>query len=215
MLLALLPQGPAIAGVDLANVALDILPALGATSFNDLTWCTQAELYQFADEAGKRLAHRFGVFVEWNNGTSIAQGLTTYAVPAQHLDTIRAAVGTYRLRASTVRELLALDATWQATSGPVSRFSMDANGTQFLTVYPTPIATGVLTVIYHRYLPTIAPGTTAVPIASPIGDYFGYSMMAEARRKESEAAMPDMVQHLDERVKLFEQIVESYWGQGQ
>lgn len=196
-------------------MATDILPALGATSFGDLTWCTQTELLQWADEAGNRLAHRFGVFVEWSNTAAIAQGLSTYAVPTNHLDTLRVAVGNYRLRPSSVRELLALDSGWQQTSGPPQRYSMDANGTQFITIYPTPTTVGTLTVIYHRYLATIAPGFSGVSIASPIADYFGYSMLAEARRKESESAMPEMAQHFDERVKLFEQIIEQYWGMGQ
>ena len=215
MLLALLPQGPAIAGVDLALVTADILPALGASSFGDLSWCTQAELLQWADETAKRLAHRFGVFVEWNAGPSVLPNISVYAVPPNHLDMLRVAIGSYRLRPSSVRDLLALDSSWQTTTGPVQRYSMDANGTQFITLYPQPLGAATMTVIFHRYPPTIAPGTSAAAVASPIADYFAYSMLAEARRKESEARMEEMAEHFQQRVALFEQIIEQYWGQGQ
>ena len=92
MLLLLLPQGPAIAGVDLANTINDILPTLGASGIGDLDWCTQAELYQWADEAAKRLSHRVGVFVTRDTSTNLLIGEATYPVPTGHVATVHVTV---------------------------------------------------------------------------------------------------------------------------
>ena len=69
--------------------------------------------------------------------------------------------------------------------------------------------------IFHRFQPTVQQGSSVLPIASPIGDYFGYAMLAEARRKESDAAMPEMADHFKQRVDLYEQILTQYFGEAE
>jgi hypothetical protein len=215
MPILLFPQGPAQPGIDLANVIGDILPALGAASLADLDWCTAAELYNYADEANKRLGHRVGAWVE--RATQTLNALQTAAnAPTGHVDTIHASFQGAALRAATAQELASFDATWNQTQASApTRFSMDAGAPGTIVPYPLTTVQGTMAVIYHRFQPTIAQGASVAPIASPIQDYFGYSMLAEARRKESDAAMPEMADHFDERVALYEQILKHYFGEAQ
>lgn len=215
MLLAVLLtcEGLSVAGVSADQVLADILPALGATSLGDLDWATSTELYQWADEAVKRLSHRCGVFVEWNQATASVAGTPQYPVPAGHIDTIHVTLGTLALRATTVAELEALDGTWAASQGAVTRFSMDADGTGYITLYQIPMTTGTpLTWIFHQFPPVeISEGAT-VDVPSPMGDYLAYAMVGEARRKESDRAMPEVAEHCDQMTALMEEVACAYWG---
>jgi hypothetical protein len=224
LLLFFNPQGAGIAGVDIAQVIDEMLPTLGATSLGDVSWCLAdgSEFYQWADEYAKRLAHRCGVFVERDTLTTVEPGTAVYPVPEGHIDTIHVSITTsggdgtpLRLRPSTVRDLNALDATWPTTTGIVTRYSMDAGGVGTITLYQNPSSSGnagMLAVIFHQFPAAIALGSSVVQIASPIGDYFQYGMLAEARRKQSEGAMPEMADHFDQRVAMYEQVMLKYWG---
>lgn len=207
--------GTTIAGVSADQVIGDILPALGASSLTDLNWCSATELYQWSDEAVKRLSHRCGVFVARDTSTTTVIGTSQYPVPAGHIDTIHATLAGLSLRATTVAELEALDGTWAVTEGgPVNRFSMDADGTGFITLYQIPTSAGTLAWIFHEFPATIAEGGI-VDVPSPMGDYLAYAMIGEARRKESEAAMPEVSSHCDQMMGLMEQAATAYWGPGQ
>jgi hypothetical protein len=213
MPILLLPQGPALpSGIDVADVITGILPALGATSFADIAdWCTQTELYQWADECSKRLAHRSGIWVDRAPTVTVTAGTATAAVPDGHIDTIHVSLGGTPLRPASALELEALDPSWAAQGTP-NRFSMDAAPVGNIRLYPTPSQSGTAAVIYHRFQPTVQAGQSVLPIPSPLGDYVAFSIMAEARRKESDGAMPEMADHFDERVGLYEQLIEHYWG---
>lgn len=216
MLLAILltTTGSSIAGVSADQVIADILPALGATSLQDLDWASSTELYQWADEAVKRLSHRCGVFVERDTSTSVVESTSQYPVPAGHIDTIHVTLGTLSLRASTVAELEALDGTWAVTQGPVSRFSMEADGTDFITLYQVPTSTGTLAWIFHQFPEEITSGSL-VDVPSPMADYLAYAMVGEARRKESDRAMAEVSDHCDQMMALMEEVACAYWGPGQ
>ena len=71
---------------------------------------------------------------------------------------------------------------------------------------------GTLAMIYHQFPPAITKAASRVLIASPIADYFQFAMLAEARRKQGEGAMPEMAAHFDQRVALYEQVMQNYWG---
>ena len=209
-----LPQPPTPVGVDVAQVINDMLPTLGASSFGDLTWCLAdgSEFYQWADEYAKRLAHKCGVFVERDISIDLEIDTAVYDAPDGLIDAIHVSAGGLRLRVSSARELNALDSTWQATEGPVIRYSMDAGPVGTITVYAIPTATGLLAVIFHAFPAAIALGSSTVAVPAPVADYFEFGMLAEARRKQSEGAMPEMAAHFDERVKLYEQVMAKYWG---
>jgi hypothetical protein len=211
----LFPGGPATPGVDIANVIGDILPALGAANLGDLDWCTQAELYQFADEANKRLAARAGVWVERYGAQDVPAGAAVQPAPAGHVDTIHVSFSGSPLRPASARELASLDANWPAAQNTPKRFSMDAGAPGTITLYPNPSAPGTMATIYHRFQPTIQSGSSLVPIASPVQDYFAYAMLAEARRKESDAAMPEMAEHFAQRLELYAQVLTRYFGESE
>lgn len=215
MPMLLFPGGPAFTGVDLANVLADILPALGATSFGDLDWATQGELFQWLDEANKRLGNRAGFWVERYGNQTLNVATASVSVPVGHVDTIHVSFNGSKLRPAGVRELAALDPSWPSTTGPApARFSMDAGAPGTITTYPITNTLGTLAIVYQRFQPTVVSGSSVIPIPTPVEDYFGYSVMQEARRKESDAAMPDMADHFGQRVDLYLQVIEHLWGPG-
>jgi hypothetical protein len=216
MLLAVLltSVGSSIAGVSADQAIGEILPALGATSLGDLDWASATELYQWADEAVKRLSHRCGVFVVRDTSNVTASNTSQYPVPAGHIDTIHVTLLGLSLRASTVADLEALDANWAVTAGTVTRFSMEADGTDFLTLYQVPTAGNTLAWIFHQFPPAIVQGGI-VDVPSPMGDYLAYAMLGEARRKESDRAMPEVAEHCDQMMALIEEVACAYWGPGQ
>jgi hypothetical protein len=216
MLLAILltTEGTVVAGVSADQVISDILPALGATSLEDLDWASATELYQWADEAVKRLSHRCGVFVERDTSNVTEANTSQYPVPAGHIDTIHVTLAGLSLRASTVAELEALDASWALTVGTVSRFSMEADGVDYITLYQVPLVGGsTLAWIFHQFPAQIEQGST-VDVPPPMGDYLAYAMVGEARRKESDRAMPEVAEHCDQMMGLMEEVACAYWGPG-
>lgn len=218
MLLAILltTTGTSIAGVSADQVIADILPALGASSLGDLDWASVTELYQWSDEAIKRLSHRCGVFVVRDTTNVTIDGTSQYPVPAGHIDTIHVTLGTLSLRATTVGELEALDENWALSAGVVNRFSMDADGIGFVTLYQIPLVNGTTVAwIFHQFPPAAITSGSTVDVPSPMGDYLAYAMVGEARRKESDRAMPEVAEHCDQMMGLFEAAAGAYWGPGQ
>ena len=116
------------------------------------------------------------------------------------------------LRITPVRELWALDGTWPATPGPAARCSFDAGSVGTITLYPVPTAGGTLSQVCQEFP---ADGSTELALPAVLQDLFSYAMLAGARGKESDSAMPEMAAHFGERVKLYEQIAEHLWGPGQ
>ena len=57
---------------------------------------------------------------------------------------------------------------------------------------------------------TSAAATVTAP--KPLEDYLSWKILAEARKKESDAAMPEVAAVFDELSALFEDISENYWG---
>jgi hypothetical protein len=170
------------------------------------------EFYQWADEAAKRLASNCGVFVERDASTTTSPNVAQYPVPAGFVDAIHVSADGRALRPTSVAELDALDSTWPVTTGVVQRYSMDAAGELTITLYRIPLDGESLAFVYHRFPADITAVASVINVASPIADYFRYAMLAEARRKQSEGAMPEMAAHFDERVALYEKVICSYWG---
>jgi hypothetical protein len=219
MLLLLIPQGTAATGLDVRNALLDAVYRLGLQDLTDLVasgcWVTVAELYQWADEAAKQLSYKAGVFVVNDSSITVVAGTAAYSLPATHVFTVAAWLGTTPLRVTPVRELWALDATWPASTGPASRVSIDAGCVGTITVYPKPTAGGTLSQVCQEFPSAIVEGSTTVALPRVLEDYFTYAMLAGARGKESDAAMPEMAKHFRERMGLYEQVMEHLWGPGQ
>jgi hypothetical protein len=228
MLLLLIPQGggggSGPSGLDLQYALPQVLYRLGFQGLSDVeaasSWVSVAELYQWADEAAKRLSYEVGVFIVLDTSVSVSAGTAAYSLPASHVFTLAvalvAASGVPQiLRLTPVKDLWALDANWPASSGAARRCSMDAGAVGTITLYPIPTAGGTLSQICQEFPATIAVGSTVIALSAVLEDYFGYAMLAGARGKESDAAMPEMAKHFGERMKLYEQVMEHLWGPGQ
>jgi len=217
LLLLYMCQGPP-GGFDVGQVIDDLLPSLGGSTYADLVFWEEEELYQLADEATKRMARAAGVFTVRDVSTVVAQGTATYPVPARHLSTVQVSVnqgaGFIPLREATVAELEALDAAWRSTPGSIERYVHDV-GTETVRLYHVPAAGGSLAMICHEWRPEITPANRILAAPAVLADYIALAVLAEARRKESEAAMPEIAAHLDERLALMETVMREYWGQAQ
>jgi hypothetical protein len=217
LLIFVTPSTPVTAGIDFQLILAELYPKLNATDATDLVYWTDAELYQWADEAAKRLARKFGVFVERDASTTIVLGTAIYNLPARHISTIHASIAGAALYPNNVQELEALDSDWVRTAGATDSFLNDNEGTATIRVYPTPDATitGSLALIFHRFPVTIAAGTFELVVPLALQEYFTWLMLAEARRKESDASMPEVADHFAARVDLMESVIRSYWGDSQ
>ena len=57
---------------------------------------------------------------------------------------------------------------------------------------------------------TSAAATVTAP--KPLEDFLAWKILAEARKKESDAAMPEVAAVFDELSALFEEVAKTYWG---
>jgi hypothetical protein len=209
--------------LDVTNSLADVWYRLGFASASDLgptSWVTPAELYQFADDASKKVAYGAGVLITVDTSITVTSGTASYSLPTAHVFTLLAALvpasGTPQLlRLTPVRDLWALDANWPTTMGNAQRASMDAAAVGYITLYPSPIAGGTLEQVCQEYAQTLTGGASTLPLPTVLEDWFSYEMLAGARGKESEAAMPEMAAHFQSRCDLYHQIATKYWGPGQ
>jgi hypothetical protein len=208
--------------LDVSAAYLDVIYRLGFAAANELTstsWVTATELFQWADELAKKLAYGAGVFVVYDASVAIVAGTAVYTLPATHVFTIAAAAidagGIHALRLTRVQELEALDALWQASTGTPRRASLDAGSVGTVTLYPNPLVNGTLGQICQEFPAAVTPQAPTLALPTVLQDYVTYAMLAGARGKESEAAMPEMAAHFKERMGLYEQLIEHLWGPGQ
>jgi hypothetical protein len=214
--------------VDVSSSLSDAVFRLGFQNLGDSqaseAWVSSAELYQFVDDALKHLSYQAGIFVGLDTSVAVAAGTAVYVLPASHVFTIfawvapQAGVGgsNQALRATPVGSLFALDETWATTTGEARRYSLDAGSVGTVTVYPIPLNSGTLNQICQEFPGTVSAGAPQVAtLPSVLQDYLTYAMLAGARGKESDYALPEMAAHFRERMELYERIIEHLWGQGQ
>jgi hypothetical protein len=199
---------------DLSATANVLLERLGAASWTDLDWCSQSEVYGWFDEAQSRLAE-LGLFVALETLATEA-AVSAYALPADWLRTIFAAVNASQVRPASVAELQALDSGWAgavcAAGELPSRYALDAGSLGTLTLYPQPGAVNTLELIDQITPPDITATQTSAPIPSVVSDYFLYFALQRARGKESPNAMPEVAAAAAQMVALLEQAFQTLWG---
>lgn len=218
LLLLLAPQGSPSTGVNLSSVIGSVLASLNAGSVAELVFWSEGELYQFADDGAKRLARLQGGFVERDNSTAIVVGTPSYALPARHLSTIHVSVDDLALRESNVQEVEALDDDWLDTASPtLERWLQDLAGLDSIRLYPTPDtgASGQLAEIFHRYPVEVTVIASTVTAPRCLQGYWWFHVVAEARGRESKAAMPDVAQWARGMTALYEATCREYWGGAQ
>ncbi len=217
MSLLLLLSGSATLGIEFRDVLSDLYPKLNAVTAADLIHWSETELYEWLDEAAKRLARGIGCFVERDASITIVTSTAVYSVPARHLSTIHAAIAGRALSPNNVQEVEALDSAWVETEGVTDSFLNDNLGTDAVRVYPAPDATvtGALSLVFHRYVATINSSNHQLTAPACLGEYFSWWALSEARRKQSEAHMPEVADHFAKRVAWLEKVIEAYWGTAQ
>jgi hypothetical protein len=179
------------------------------------TWVTIAECYQFADDAVRLLARSTGVFLTYDASIAVASPTSIYALPAGHVFTESAwLAGGAQLRITPVADLFALDQAWSLTSGTPSRVSFDAAGPTNAVIYPIPNINGTLAQVMAAQPPTVTNAAPTVALPSVLQDFLTFGMLAGARSKESDSAMPEVAEHCRERMRMYLAIAQSYWGNG-
>ncbi len=194
--------------MDADQVIALALPALNAASTADLVWWASQDLYNFADEALKRLARTAAVFAA---DSSILAGAGEIANPAGTLVIVHAAANGATLRPATVRELEALDANWTAATGTPKRWVQDL-GLGQMRLYPAPPAPVTLQRIHHAEPAKITTGATTLTAPVALDAYVLWSMIGSARAQEGESQMADVADHSRNRMELFEAVAVAYYA---
>lgn len=214
--------------LDLSNCLGDVWFRLGFLSQADLDqalWLVPGDLYQYADEAVKRLAYTSGIFKVFDSSVAIPAGNTgPVPLPANHVFTVFAyldfGAGVVRiLRLTNVEQLYAFDAAWTAQSGSATRLSFDGGtlgeiGVRFATLYPSETQLSTLCQVIQQTPQTVAPGTSVLSVSPVLQDYFTYRLLEAALSKESDHAKPEVAAHAGERMRLYEKVFEQYFGPG-
>lgn len=207
---------PATAGfVNTALVVGDLWPPLNATGPADAIFWTEAELYQWIDEAVKRFARKHLAFVVYDTSLATATGTADYNLPASHIATYQADVAGKVLRARNVAEMEALNSQWPAAAAAEPKaFLEDTKGLIRLTLAPPPdLAHNALTIgLTMAQLPAaIAQATAILAAPSCLREYFTFYALAEARAKESNASMDEVAQWFRGIVDLIDQAAAGIW----
>lgn len=212
--------GAAPSGWDVRDALRRLLPTLGGYTYPEIVHWTEAEMLGYVNEALARLARITGVFVVRDTATAIADGTATYNLPTGHLSTIHAALlAGAALRPATVGDLERLDPTWPTaicgdTEAP-ARYTQDFDGTEKIRLYKIPHAAGYLDLVFHCLPGSVTVGSPLLDAPTFIEDYLAMAVLAAARVKQGDGAMPEVAKHAAERVALYEQIIQAYFGGAQ
>lgn len=218
LILLLAPQPPVtqLGNVNLTTVVGDIWPSLNARGPSDAIFWTEAQIYQWTDEAAKRLACNCGGFVRRNPSLSAVMFQGGYALPVDHVVTLQADLAGLYLRPRNVQEVEALDYNWPATTGQPKAWLEDTQGLRQFTLYPKPVALqdGESIGLFERYTPaTVNAANALLETPNCIREYFTFYALAEARgTKETNASMPEIAQWFNGILGQMEQLISSYWG---
>jgi hypothetical protein len=204
---------------DVNTLITGLLPDLHTPSIADLTWWTKAELIEWADEAVKRAARSWALFIarDANQVTGVGQGSAAHL--ARYLVTLHVSIGNRSLRASSSAEMAALDLNYLVTQGDPEEHWFEDKSTSQATRWQPVSQVGGRTIrfLYTEFPAELDTGELNTTIPGPLcfGDYIQNAMRAEADAKESDAAMPEVAKHDRELMALYESLFDYYWGTNQ
>jgi len=212
------PPGPQPEFINMGLVLQDLYPALNAGGAADLVFWTQAELYEYVDEAAERLARTCGVFVQRNTTIVTEVDLGAYSLPPTQIATIQADLAGLVLEPRTVAELEAFDSSWPNTVGPPVSFVQNVQGLAGIVVYPACDSNNggkTLGLVLTVFPPTIS--LTAATLNAPtcVREYFTFRALEAARGKQSKAEMPDVAAWMGKQAGMLEQVMTELWGAAQ
>lgn len=197
-----------------------IIGSLNVASLAELTDWTEAELFQYAEEAFHDIGGRYLLIAAFDATTALVADQAIYPVPDQHIVTLYAAADGVRLEAAGVAEMEALDDDWEeaASAAAPTRWIGNALGLAFLRVYPPKNAAGILTLIFQMHPPDMPVPATGEPLEikmpAPIGDYLATKSLEAARRRQGDGQMLDAAQALNNLGTIYEKVMQAYWGSG-
>ena len=192
------------------------LPDLHTDSTANLVWWTKAELIQWADEALKRAAQKFCLFLARDVSQTTSAGVGFFNRASRHLATLHVAIGNRSLRASSQQELNAFDSDYLSTRGdPEERWYEDkmATTTGYQPLTTVAAAGRTIRALYTEFPAELDTAELNTTIPGPLcfGDYIQNAIRAEANSKESDAAMPEVAKHDRELMALYESVFSYYW----
>ena len=204
--------------IDVSICVNDAWFRLGFQDSGDMAfapWLAPNELYQFADDAVKRVAATTAAFLTYDASVTVTPFTAIYNLPPGHVFTESAwIVFGPQLRITPTAELFALDAAPGTTSGPPARISYDAAAVGQVVLYPVPNINGTLGLLSALLPPTVSNAATTIALSPAAQDYFTYAALAGALGKESDSAKPEVAEHMRERMRAYEAIFTALWGDG-
>jgi len=216
LLLAPQPPPPAPGFVNVSLTVSELWPPLNATGPSDAIFWTQSELFEWINEAAKRLSHKLGVFVIRDTLTTLTLlNIGDYALPNYHIHTLQCDLNGKVLRARNVQELEAADAAWPTTIGPPVAFLEDTLGFRRLTIYPAPDAanqTLPINFVMAQISPEVSAASPVIPAPACLREYFTFYTLAEARTKQSNAQMDEIGEWFRGIVDQYEQVMRGLWN---
>ncbi len=196
--------------------------SLNAPTVADLDPWTESELYQYAEEALHAIGARYLLMAACDTSTALVANQPLYQLPADHIDTILAAVNGVVLETATVAEMEALDDDYKsaAPADPPTRWIANEVGLDFIRLYPPPLSGGgVLALIYQQHPPNMPVPAEGQPLEikmpAPVGDYLAIQSLEQARRRQGDGQMLDAAQAFANLGSLYEKVFEAYWGSGE
>ena len=219
MLLLLFSNQPAPASaeyINLAQLVTDLWPPLNASGPADAVFWTEAELYQWLDDALDNLSLGHPVFVVYDKSLAAVNGQAIYTQPTtpEFIATLQADLAGKVLRARNVQQLEALDDNWLTSAGSPEAFVLDTQGLTQLRLYKIPGASddGHAIGQVMQIDPAEIVGGALLGAPRCLQEYLTFYALGEARAKETRAQMPETAAWFRGLVGMMDKAIAGYWG---
>lgn len=218
-LLLLFPGGlgPGSSGVNLAALLDELWAPLNAASALDAMYWTTTDIYQYFDEAAKKLGRDCGTFVRYDGTIATVNGTAAYSLPTDHISTLQVDLAGTVLKPRNVQQLEALDVNWPTAAGTPAAFA-NYPGLATVTLYPIPGAADAaktVGVVEHSVPATISAAAAIVAMPTPVREFFRFRALAAARSKESKGQMQDTAQWFTSLAGMMETAIQNFYGVAQ
>lgn len=194
------------------------VPALNAAGYTDLIFWTKTSLFEWADEAVRRMARAAAGLISTAT-TSIAADDADYATPTRCLSILHVSAKGKTLRPANVRDLEARSSNWRAdtSSTALSHYARQDQGLAVIRVYPTPAAplSGDINITAHVAPAAVTEGSPSLSWPDALSGYVALRTLEAARKAETYAKMPEAAAVAGEIAGVFEQAATALWGEVQ
>lgn len=198
-----------------------IYQELHATGPSDAIWFTDAELTRLLNDRFRHVCQNTAVNVVRDTASIIlATGVSTYALPPDHLSTIAVALDNRPLKPASTFELEHRDpilARQASTNNPVTWWYEDKIGVGNIGFYPVPDANvngHAVEIIFHKLECSLdeAHTVTSVNLPAAFGDWAVYQTASEAYRVESDIRAVDIADAMTGFAELYMSVFREYYS---